>query len=124
LAKQRPAPDSDARERAEERDVTPQDAHKLSYKDERELAALPQAIEALELEQAEVTARMSLPGLHRGGPERLRGAGSACRRSKRCCRRNLRAGKHWKAGAPLPMKKTKALRPTRALRNDSGARRQ
>ena len=45
---------------------------KLSYKDERELAALPQAIEALEREQAEVTARMSLPDYHRGTPEQLR----------------------------------------------------
>jgi ATP-binding cassette subfamily F protein uup len=45
---------------------------KLSYKDERELAALPQAIEALEREQAEVTARMSLPDYHRGGAEQLR----------------------------------------------------
>jgi ATP-binding cassette subfamily F protein uup len=45
---------------------------KLSYKDERELATLPQAIEALEREQAEVTARMSLPDYHRGGAEQLR----------------------------------------------------
>jgi ATP-binding cassette subfamily F protein uup len=45
---------------------------KLSYKDERELAALPQAIEALEREQAEVTARMSLPDYHRQGPEQMR----------------------------------------------------
>jgi ATP-binding cassette subfamily F protein uup len=46
---------------------------KLSYKDERELAALPQVIEALEREQAEVTARMSSPDYHRGAPEQLRG---------------------------------------------------
>jgi ATP-binding cassette subfamily F protein uup len=45
---------------------------KLSYKDERELAALPQAIEALEREQAEVTARMSLPDYHRQGTEQMR----------------------------------------------------
>ena len=45
---------------------------KLSYKDERELAALPLAIEALEREQAEVTARMSLPDYHREGPEQMR----------------------------------------------------
>jgi ABC transport system ATP-binding/permease protein len=44
----------------------------LSYKDERELAALPQAIEALEREQAEVSARMSLPDYHRGTAEQLR----------------------------------------------------
>ena len=51
----------------------PRTRTKFSYKDERELAALPQAIEALEREQAEVTARMSLPDYHRGGPEQLRG---------------------------------------------------
>ena len=45
---------------------------KLSYKDERELAALPLAIEALEREQAEVTARMGLPDYHRAGREQLR----------------------------------------------------
>jgi ATP-binding cassette subfamily F protein uup len=45
---------------------------KLSYKDERELAALPLAIESLEREQAEVTTRMSLPDYHRVGPEQLR----------------------------------------------------
>jgi len=45
---------------------------KLSYKDERELAALPQAIEALEREQAEVTTRMSLPDYHRQGSEQMR----------------------------------------------------
>jgi ATP-binding cassette subfamily F protein uup len=45
---------------------------KLSYKDERELAALPLAIETLEREQAELSARMSLPDYHRGGPEQLR----------------------------------------------------
>jgi ATP-binding cassette subfamily F protein uup len=45
---------------------------KLSYKDERELAALPLAIEALEREQAEVTTRMSLPDYHREGPEQIR----------------------------------------------------
>jgi ATP-binding cassette subfamily F protein uup len=45
---------------------------KLSYKAERELAALPQAIEALEREQAEVTARMSVPNYHRGAPAQLR----------------------------------------------------
>jgi ATP-binding cassette subfamily F protein uup len=45
---------------------------KLSYKDERELASLPQVIEALEREQAEVTARISLPDYHRQSPEQMR----------------------------------------------------
>jgi ABC transport system ATP-binding/permease protein len=45
---------------------------KLSYKDERELAALPLLIEALEREQLEVTARMSLPDYHRLDAEQLR----------------------------------------------------
>jgi ABC transport system ATP-binding/permease protein len=45
---------------------------KLSYKEERELAALPLAIEALEREQLEVTARMSQPDYHRRDPQQLR----------------------------------------------------
>jgi ATP-binding cassette subfamily F protein uup len=45
---------------------------KLSYKDARELAALPLLIEALEREQLEVTARMSLPDYHRLDAEQLR----------------------------------------------------
>ncbi len=45
---------------------------RLSYKEERELAALPQEIETLELEQAELTARMSQPDYHRLGGETLK----------------------------------------------------
>src|SRR5882757_3485308 len=43
------------------------------YKEERELAALPEEIESLEREQTELTARMSEPGYHRLEGERLRG---------------------------------------------------
>jgi ABC transport system ATP-binding/permease protein len=46
---------------------------RLSYREERELAALPDAIESLEREQTELTARMSEPDYHRLGGERLRG---------------------------------------------------
>jgi len=46
---------------------------RLSYKEERELAALPEEIESLEREQTELTARMSAPDYHRLGGERLRG---------------------------------------------------
>jgi ATP-binding cassette subfamily F protein uup len=45
---------------------------KLSYKDQRELAALPDEIEKLEREQAELTALMSTPDYHRRGAEQLR----------------------------------------------------
>ena len=45
---------------------------RLSYKDERELAALPEQIESLEREQAELGARMSQPEYHRLGGELLR----------------------------------------------------
>jgi len=45
---------------------------RLSYKEERELAALPGEIESLEHEQAELTARMSQPDYHRIGGELLR----------------------------------------------------
>ena len=46
---------------------------RLSYKEERELAALPEQIVSLEHEQTALTARMSEPDYHRLGPERLRG---------------------------------------------------
>ena len=46
---------------------------RLSYKEERELAALPGEIEALEHEQAALTTHMSAPEYHRLGGERLRG---------------------------------------------------
>ncbi|HYL70688.1 MAG TPA: ATP-binding cassette domain-containing protein [Candidatus Dormibacteraeota bacterium] len=46
---------------------------RLGYKEQRELAALPEEIEALEREQAQLTERMSAPDYHRAGGERLRG---------------------------------------------------
>ncbi len=46
---------------------------RLSYKDERQLAALPAEIESLEREQTELIARMSEPDYHRLGGARLRG---------------------------------------------------
>jgi ABC transport system ATP-binding/permease protein len=46
---------------------------RLSYKAERELAALPEEIESLEREQTELTARMSEPDYHRLGGELLQG---------------------------------------------------
>jgi ATP-binding cassette subfamily F protein uup len=46
---------------------------RLSYKEERELAALPGEIESLEREQTELIARMSEPDYHRLGGGRLRG---------------------------------------------------
>jgi ATP-binding cassette subfamily F protein uup len=45
---------------------------KLSFKEQRELELLPQEIEALEREQADLTARMSLPEYHRQGAQQLR----------------------------------------------------
>jgi ATP-binding cassette subfamily F protein uup len=46
---------------------------RLSYKEERELAALPGEIESLEREQTELTVRMSAADYHRLGGEQLRG---------------------------------------------------
>ena len=46
---------------------------RLSYKEERELAALPELIVSLEHEQTALTASMSEPDYHRLGAERLRG---------------------------------------------------
>jgi len=45
---------------------------KLSYKDQRELAALPDEIEALEREQSELNTLMSSPEYHRRGPDKIR----------------------------------------------------
>jgi ATP-binding cassette subfamily F protein uup len=45
---------------------------RLSYKEQRELAALPDEIEALEREQREITERMSTPGYHAQGAEQIR----------------------------------------------------
>ncbi|HEY8506759.1 MAG TPA: ABC transporter ATP-binding protein, partial [Steroidobacteraceae bacterium] len=43
-----------------------------SYKEERELAALPGEIEALEQEQMQLNERMSQPDYHTQGAERIR----------------------------------------------------
>jgi ABC transport system ATP-binding/permease protein len=48
----------------------PAAARKLGYKEQRELDALPARIEALEAEQAGITAQLSDPALYAGGPER------------------------------------------------------
>jgi ATP-binding cassette subfamily F protein uup len=45
---------------------------KLSYKDQRELALLPDEIEALEREQSELNALMSGPDYHRRGAQQIR----------------------------------------------------
>ena len=46
---------------------------RLSYNEQRELTALPEEIEALEREQAQLNARMSTPDYHRLGGEQVRG---------------------------------------------------
>jgi ABC transport system ATP-binding/permease protein len=46
---------------------------RLSYKEQRELAALPQEIETLEREQEQINTRMSTPDYHRLGGEQVRG---------------------------------------------------
>jgi ABC transport system ATP-binding/permease protein len=64
-----------AREAASSRpsdEKPPRARERLSYKEERELAALPAEIESLEREQTELTARMSQPDYHRQGAESLR----------------------------------------------------
>jgi len=46
---------------------------RLSYNEQRELAALPEEIETLEREQAQLNAHMSAPDYHRLGGEQVRG---------------------------------------------------
>ncbi len=45
---------------------------KLSFKEQRELQALPGEIEALECEQSQLTAAMSAPGYHKRGADAIR----------------------------------------------------
>ncbi|HSN42112.1 MAG TPA: ATP-binding cassette domain-containing protein [Burkholderiales bacterium] len=49
-----------------------QSAARLSYKEARELEALPQKIAALEQEQAQITGELADPALYRGQPERVK----------------------------------------------------
>jgi ATP-binding cassette subfamily F protein uup len=69
---QRPAPRTAAVPARKPKPLRTKPPAKLSYKDERELAALPQMIEALEREQEEITARMSLPDYYRQGSAQMR----------------------------------------------------
>ena len=68
----RPSAQGAARNRTS-REKTAKTQARLSYKEERELAALPGEIESLERQQTELLARMSEPDYHRLGGERLRG---------------------------------------------------
>ena len=72
--RQRPAPASTPNEpprsQAPARRTKPRT--KLSYKEERELSALPQEIQALEQEQHDLTARLSSAEHHRKGAELVR----------------------------------------------------
>jgi len=68
-----PATPAPGRERTAARGDRPRSARTgLGFKEQRELEALPAAIEALEREQQELTARMSAPGYHRAGAEQLK----------------------------------------------------
>ncbi|OGA72594.1 MAG: ABC transporter ATP-binding protein [Betaproteobacteria bacterium RIFCSPLOWO2_12_FULL_65_14] len=72
--RQRPAaaPLTRGERAAGERGVREKSRLKLSYKETRELEALPHAIEALEAEQKELFARMHAPDYYRQPPEALR----------------------------------------------------
>jgi ATP-binding cassette subfamily F protein uup len=52
--------------------ASPKPKVKLSYKDQRELAALPEEIETLEREQSELNSLMSAADYHRLGPDKMR----------------------------------------------------
>jgi ATP-binding cassette subfamily F protein uup len=63
-------PSPEAKVRAEEKKPRPR--AKLSYKETRELEALPQEIEALEAEQAALAAKMHAPEYYKQPPDALR----------------------------------------------------
>jgi ATP-binding cassette subfamily F protein uup len=65
--------DAAAASKSDERSAQPSNKRgKLSYKDQRELASLPEEIEALEREQSELNALMSGPDYHRRGAQQIR----------------------------------------------------
>jgi ATP-binding cassette subfamily F protein uup len=70
--RQRPAPMTRAERASGERGVREKPRAKLSYKETRELAALPAQIEALELEQKNLIIKMHAPDYYRQPPEALR----------------------------------------------------
>jgi ATP-binding cassette subfamily F protein uup len=73
---QRPAPTTPplAKARTEPAPAPPPQpsSNKMSYKERRELQSLPQEIEALEQEQAQLTQRMSTPDYHRQGAAQIK----------------------------------------------------
>jgi ATP-binding cassette subfamily F protein uup len=52
--------------------AAPKARTKMSFKEQRELDALPREIESLEQEQSELTTLMSTPEYHRQGPDKMR----------------------------------------------------
>ncbi len=72
--RQRPVPASAPEERPRPRAAAPRTKPrtKLSNKEERELSALPQEIQALEQEQHDLSARLSSAGHHRKGADLVR----------------------------------------------------
>jgi ATP-binding cassette subfamily F protein uup len=77
--RQRPRPPAEVRAaavtvaaRSEAPARRPDPAARLSYKETRELAALPERIEALEAEQKQIAACFEDPALYSGSPEELR----------------------------------------------------
>jgi ATP-binding cassette subfamily F protein uup len=72
LRQRRPTGAPAAKTSGAQSSVRPKPKVKLSYKDQRELTALPEEIEALEREQSELNTLMSAPDYHRRGPDKMR----------------------------------------------------
>jgi ABC transport system ATP-binding/permease protein len=67
-----PAPKTPSASQAPATSAPAKPRTKLSYKEQRELDSLPREIEALEQEQADLTARMSTPDYHRQDGQQVR----------------------------------------------------
>jgi ATP-binding cassette subfamily F protein uup len=72
LVQRRPEARSDAPKAVKAAAPVPQTRTRLSYQEQRELEALPRDIEALEREQAELTARMSGTAYYRLGAQQMK----------------------------------------------------
>ena len=70
-APQREAPQREARDRRIERELPAPKARKLSYKDQRELALLPERLQGLEAEKVSIESELADGAIYRGSQEAL-----------------------------------------------------
>ena len=88
--------------RPEPRPSPPQRARRLTYKEQRELDALPQRIEALEAELGRLHQRMAEPEFYREAPAEIVRVKNVCSRSRAGWPRPIGGGRSWRSSRHTP----------------------